>query len=600
MTDKGEQLVADAVKDAEEFELPPEDSESDRPRLLVEHCDPDRTVARLRDILADAGVLYDRGVPVRLAIDKIEGGTVAQVMTPDALVLTAHLVSRPYTLKEKDGDMVEVKARLPRNIAVMYLDWRGEWQLPPLNGIASAPLLEDDGTIHGSEGYESGSGVWRENVPDLSGIVPTKPTRAEAEAALRRIRETFRTFCFADAETLVNETGIPVVDVDRPPGKDESAFLAGLLTGVCRASLSLAPGILLRAAPMSGSGAGKGLLARCISIIAFGREPHAVTGGATADELEKRITAELIGGSPVLFLDNLNNTALRSNLLASAITERPAQVRVLGRSQLVPLNSSALVMLTGNGLTLSEDLTRRFIMIEFDPKMEDPESRAFTTDIRQEVKNRRIDLLGDALIIWRWGRIDGEIKPGRPMGSFERWCRWVRDPLMALGCQDSADRVREAKERDAQRQSTAEVFTLWSQKHGEQPVAASGLDESVLRMLDPQNRGRQFVSSQLVKLTGTRIAGLVLTRQAPTGKWGSASYAMKCTGAEDGHRGHRGHRSRDGEARPYAPYAPYANAERTEKTDGLPGGSPTGDGRMEPELEVEVEPDLPPRAEVAL
>ena len=90
---------------------------------------------------------------------------------------------------------------------------------------------------------------------------------------------------------------------------------------------------------MSGAGAGKGLLARCICIIAFGREPHAVTAGATAEELEKRIAAELIEGSPALFLDNLNNTAFKSNLLASAITERPARVRLLGRSQMVPLNA---------------------------------------------------------------------------------------------------------------------------------------------------------------------------------------------------------------------------------------------------------------------
>ena len=57
----------------------------------------------LRDILVDAGGLYDRGVPVRLAYDKTENGTVAQVMTPDILVLMAHQVCRPYSLKEKKG-----------------------------------------------------------------------------------------------------------------------------------------------------------------------------------------------------------------------------------------------------------------------------------------------------------------------------------------------------------------------------------------------------------------------------------------------------------------------------------------------------------------
>jgi hypothetical protein len=33
-------------------------------------------------------------------------------------------------------------------------------------------------------------------------------------------------------------------------------------------------------------------------------------------------------------------------LFASAITERPARVRVLGRSQMMPLNASAFVILT--------------------------------------------------------------------------------------------------------------------------------------------------------------------------------------------------------------------------------------------------------------
>jgi hypothetical protein len=251
----------------------------------------------------------------------------------------------------------------------MYLDWRGEWRLPPLNGVATAPLLQDDGTIRSTVGYDVASGMWCENVPDLKGLVPERPTPHQAIAALRLIRDTFKTFCFADAETINNAAaGVPVIDVNRPPGRDESAFLVALLTAVCRPSLHLAPAVLLRAPPMSGAGAGKGLLARCICIIAFGHEPHAVTAGATSEELEKRIAAELIEGSPALFLDNLNYTAFKSNLLASAITERPARVRLLGRSQMKPLNSSAFVILTGNGLTVSEDLARRFIAVDFDPR----------------------------------------------------------------------------------------------------------------------------------------------------------------------------------------------------------------------------------------
>jgi len=94
-----------------------------KPRLLIENSNPHQTVATLRDILAAAGGLYDRGVPVRFAFDQMQRGTVAQVMTPDALVLTAHATCQPYILKtKKDDQSYEADARLPRSLAVMYLD----------------------------------------------------------------------------------------------------------------------------------------------------------------------------------------------------------------------------------------------------------------------------------------------------------------------------------------------------------------------------------------------------------------------------------------------------------------------------------------------
>ena len=533
---------------------------ANKPRLLVEYTDPDRTVAALRDILSSTGGLYDRGVPVRLAHDQIQHGTVAQVMTPEVLVMTVHSVCRPYVLKEKkDGTIYEKNARLPRNLGVMYLEWRGAWKLPPLNGIASAPMLSDDGTIHSAEGYDPETGMWRENVPDLSDLIPEEPSNAEAAEALRLIRETFKTFCFADAETIFDpNTGIELIDISKTPCRDESGFLAALMTAVCRPSLHLAPGVLLRAAPMSGAGAGKGLLARCISIIAFGREPHAVTGGAAAEELEKRIASELIEGSPVLFLDNLNNRAFKSELLASAITERPARVRILGKSQMVPLNATAFVILTGNGLTVSEDLARRFIAVDFDPRTEDPEARSFEIDIRVEVRTRRTELLAAALTIWRWGRLCENLQPGRTLGSFEQWCTWVRDPLIALGCKDPADRVSEAKERDNRRQVIAELFALWWEHHGGRAMAIRDLDEDVFQVIDSQGRGRQFRSSQLEKLTGTRMAGFVLTRQAAAGKWGVATYALEPTDRMKGDGDHRGDRSGQPLHSSDAPYAPDA------------------------------------------
>jgi hypothetical protein len=568
---KLESAVAVAINAAEEVAGQQVDA-TQKPRLLIEPSSPDRTLAALRDILARAPI-YERGSPVRVVRDQTVGGMVAQEITPDGLVLLAHQMCRPHEWKMKNGDLVDTDVRLPHYLARMYLGWRGEWRLSLLNGIATSPLLHEDGSIHSHEGYDAESEMWCEALPGIADLVPARPTRHEAVAAVSRIRETFKTFPFADADMVDNPCGYGVVvDTSKPPGRDESSFLVSLLTAVCRPSLYLAPGVLLRAPAISGAGAGKGLLARCTCMIAFGRQPHAVTAGANAEELEKRIAAELIGGGPVLFLDNLNNTAFKSDLLASAITERPARVRILGRSQMVPLNVSAFVVLTGNALSVSEDLARRFVVVELDARTEDPEARRFTTDILVEVRRRRTELLVDLLTIWRWGT-SADLPEGLPLGSFDQWCRWVRDPLMALGCQDPVARVSEAKERDGRRQALVEAFTIWWEKHGDRPVAVRQLDEAVIHALDPQGRNRQFLAARLEKLAGTRMAGFVLTRQASPGKWGAATYALKKTMGED-HRDHRGHRAvgapKSGSDAPDGPYAPYANRDCAENQYSQP------------------------------
>jgi hypothetical protein len=196
---------------------------------------------------------------------------------------------------------------------------------------------------------------------------------------------------------------------------------------------------------------------------------------------------------------------------------------------MVPLNSSTLVIVTGNGVSVSEDLARRFIVVELDPRIEDPEARPFTTNVLAEVAARRTELLAAALTIWRWGRIATDIKRGLPLGSFEQWCQWVRDPLLALGCQDPAERVKEMKERDGERQWLADLFVLWWSKHTDLAVAASKLHPEVNKLIDPHRRGRQFVASRLASLAGTRAAGFVLTQQPRVGRWGYTSYALEKT-----------------------------------------------------------------------
>jgi hypothetical protein len=408
-----------------------------KPVLLVDPGELPVVAEKLRDILAGSGTLFDRGVPVRIAKPTDGGFPVATPLTNHGVVRMAHQLCRPV----KDGK----NATLPDRVAALYLDMAGDWNLPRLVGITSSPLLSDDGGIRAAVGHDRDAGLYCCNIPDLS--IPNRPTKQQAQDALATLRHAFRTFPFADATRGFDSAlGVDVVDPKAPPGMDESGFLAGLMTAVCRQSLWLAPGFLLNAPQISGAGSGKGLLARAISAIAYSVRPRPFTPGNDKHEMDKRIVAELIEATPVIFMDNINATLLRSNTLASIITERPSGVRKLGKSRMIRLEHASFVILTGNGLTVGEDLARRFIFSQLDPRLEDPESRPFKPGFLEEVERRRGELLTAALTMWRWGRQNARsLKPGIALGSFETWGTWVRDPLLALGCQDAVAQIREIK-----------------------------------------------------------------------------------------------------------------------------------------------------------
>jgi hypothetical protein len=480
-----------------------DDADDTRPILIIDTGDLPRVARQLRDIIANSGQFFDRGGPARISWQASEKVPIVVRLNIHGVVRAAHQLCRPINM---EGKFVT----LPERVASLYLDMNGEWHLLPLVSISTAPILAKDGTIQTVTGYQTASGVFCCNIPELN--IPAKPTRAEAEAALGTLRKPFRTFPFADAKHRI-ENGVEVIDLAEPLCYDESAFLSGLLTAICRQSLWLAPGLLLNAPSISGAGTGKGMLVRAIGLIAYGMLVRPFPPGNDRHEMDKRLVAEVIQGNSIVFMDNVNGTTLKSDTLASFLTERPSQVRILGRSQMVQLELASLFALTGNGLVLSEDLARRFICVELDARCEDPEQRQFPTGFLEDIGARRPELLTAGLVILRWGRQNADaIKHGRALGSFEDWGVWVRDPLVALGCRDPVDRISEIKARDPERQRVISLFSAWHDAHGDNPVKVTELAESVRLIADPNNRGRQHLARTIGALAGTRLGGFVLER----------------------------------------------------------------------------------------
>lgn len=493
-----------------------------KPALLVDNADLPATACKLRDVLATSANLFARGVPVKLSPTPTGLPTVTE-LTRYRVVIEAHQACRPVML---DAKGIVQPVTLPYSVADMYLSMRDELGLRPLAGISLSPILEPDGSVRFCEGYDVEHALWCANTPTL--FLKERPNASDAQAALRDLRHAFRTFPFADAvRTLDGFLAVDVVDLNEPPAADESALLTALLTAACRSSLDFAPGLLLQAPSLSGAGTGKGLLVRSISAIAFGSSPKAFSAGLNCSELDKRIAAALVTAEPMLFLDNLNGRLLRSDLLAQVLTEHSVMSRRLGATLMMPLSSKALVCVTGNGASISEDLARRFVVCELNAHCENPEQRDMPQGFLNDVLRRRSELLAAAFTILRWGRQNAaQLMRGRPLGSFEQWAAWCRDPLLTLGTRDTVERINAIKARDPERQAIAELFDVWHAHHGDAPVAASELAESVRKLIDPQGRGRQFIAARLTTLLDTRIGGFVLSQQKPSGRWGRATYVV--------------------------------------------------------------------------
>ena len=499
--------------------------ETQLPNLIVQGANLPATATELRDVLAASDLVFDRGGVAVVLRHPAEGGPPkAHRLTNNGVVTLAHRLCRPVKVNA-EGQHIGVT--LLDRVASMYLELP-DWGLRPLAGITGAPLLQDDGSIITGDGYDARRHVWCANVPRVD--VPAYPTKADAEIALHLLRTTFRTFPFQDSPFLQFD-GLTVVDTTKRAMLAESSFLAGLMTAVCRPSLDLAPGLLVSAPELTGSGAGKGLLVRAICAVAYGFAPSPFTAGHDKAEMDKRLVAELIEAGPVTFLDNVNSAVLRSDTLANVMTERPARVRVMGLSQMVPLNCAGLIAVTGNGLSVSEDLARRFLSIKLEPQCEDAEARPFSGNLIRDLNARRSELLGALLTMWRWGR-QSELPTGLPFASFETWACWCRDPLIALGCADPVERVRQAKQADPKRRAMAELFENWRRIHEAAPITVAALDPAIVALLDPQDRGRQYRAARLLAMTGMRIEGCVMHRQEPAGKWGAATYAVIPTASE--------------------------------------------------------------------
>jgi hypothetical protein len=111
---------------------------------------------------------------------------------------------------------------------------------------------------------------------------------------------------------------------------------------------------------------------------------------------------------------------------------------------------------------------------------------------------------------------------GKPLGSYELWAQWCRDPLITLGACDPVDRLAVIKASDPKRKRILAVFEAWHAVHSSELVLVKDLDQSVIQAIDEKagtrdgefRYSRQFVARWIAQHAAIRLGGYTLTAES--------------------------------------------------------------------------------------
>lgn len=304
-----------------------------------------------------------------------------------------------------------VTCQPPKDLLLPMLHLREWTHIRPIESIRESPLFRPDGTVMQEGGYDTGTGyLYR---PGCSfPRVSEYPSRDDAVAALTTLQHVFCDFPYDNAASAI----VPI---------------AALLTIVGRAAIQGPTPAFFFDASVRGSG--KTLQGDVVHAIAFGRAAPHVTFPERPEEQEKLLGGYALSAAPVAFFDNVKGT-LGGAALEAALTSTVVEFRLLGTMQVPKLPWSAVVMVSGNNVAMTDDMLRRSLLSRLEPQEENPETRTgfAHANLLQWVLSERPRLIHAALTLLR-----AYVVAGRPdqltMQSFMEWSSLVPSAIRWAG-----------------------------------------------------------------------------------------------------------------------------------------------------------------------
>ena len=233
---------------------------------------------------------------------------------------------------------------------------------PVLAGITAVPVLRPDRTLLEVQGVDAATA--RVYWPALPvGPIPARPSRSEVAAARKLILDQLmHDFPWSSAADRANCLAMWLTSYLEP--------FAGFLS----------PLFVLDA---SKSSSGKGFL---VTLMVETTGAYFRSWVNDEAEIRKALTACLRENDPVVILDDVDKRdTVRSATLASMLTKKQWDDRLLGVSKNFRGTNNRTWVLTGNNVRLGGDIPSRSVLIHLDPGPGDPKDRDVSTFVLGDI-----------------------------------------------------------------------------------------------------------------------------------------------------------------------------------------------------------------------
>jgi len=349
--------------------------------------------------------------------------------------------------------------------------------LPEPMGFSPIPFFTNEGYLITTPGFHRSSGMFYQPSRDFDlPPIPDRPSKQDVAKAINVLDEMVWQFPFKG-----RSGHHPFLDVQQGCDWRETASYANMmafpLTILTRSLFNAVP-LFLVDKPTTRTGAS--LMVQCWCYILTGAWPSEAEWDSNESERRKFLTAVLITGAPIVFLDEVKD--LKSPDLNKILTGKGARLgRILGSTEITnPQNFSTFVA-TGNNPTFPKDMAGRMCRIRLDSAMARPSDRTqgWTKDLMSWVPAHRFELLAALYTL-----VKAWIAVGRPphketrvLNGFEPWSHTIGGILYNAGLHAFlANKIDVEQDADAEDEDEMEEFLeAWAAAARDQVITLPAL-----------------------------------------------------------------------------------------------------------------------------